>query len=127
MKKRRVHCYLARLPMFIYASTHQSFPHQIHSSKFLWFKSFAKTLKITQILIFVLKMSWPRVVNPRPLQTVPNFTRNIFCDWMSNCKIHENVVPRKFGAIWYSAKSSPAIVLRYTVLLCSVNVLRTSP
>ena len=41
------------------------------------------------MLIFVIKTSQKRVMNPRPLRTVLNFHEKNFCDWMSNHEIHK--------------------------------------
>ena len=43
------------------------------------------------MLIFVIKVSWSRVVNPHPLRTVQNVREKIFWDWMFNHKIPKNL------------------------------------
>ena len=50
---------------------------------------------------FLIKILWSHLMNPRPLQNVQNFCEKNFLDWTSNHKIHENIVPQKFGAIRY--------------------------
>ena len=78
------------------------FHHGIpYSSKFPWSKNFMKKLKSTQMIIFVINISRSCLVSPSPLRTVLNFRETNFHDWMSNHKIPENIVPRKFGAIQY--------------------------
>ena len=36
-----------------------------------------------------------------PTMSILNFREENFRDQKSNHEIHENIVPRKFGAIWY--------------------------
>ena len=45
-------------------------------------QKFSEKLKIRQMQIFVIKVSWSHLVNPCPLQTVLRFREKNFCDWM---------------------------------------------
>ena len=89
--------------------THTSIPY---SSKSSWSKHFVNTLKMTWILIFIIKISWLRFVNPHPLWTVDcfKFCQNNFRDWSLITKFNENIVPQKFGAIRYGKYAAIAFI-----------------
>ena len=71
-----------------------------YSSKFSWFKNFVKGRKIAWMLIFVIKFSWLIATHARTHVKNCHAHKN-FREWEVNHENHENIIPRKFGAIRY--------------------------